>query len=137
VHNARTMGCLSAFGVRVRQAPLSFAATYRVSVWADAARTRLIERREGKFFVAPSGRKVAAEHLRAVLSRLEDVGGEINAYTTKEETCIYTSFMKEDYSRALELLKDINWDGVLSIECEAAPGKIEQSIEWLRKEISR
>jgi predicted Zn-dependent peptidase len=42
-----------------------------------------------------------------ILSRLEDVGGEINAYTTKEETCVYASFMKEDYPRAMELLQDI------------------------------
>ena len=49
-------------------------------------------------------RKRKAYH---IISRLEDVGGEINAYTTKEETCIYASFMKEDYSRATELLKDI------------------------------
>jgi len=49
-------------------------------------------------------RKRKAYH---ILSRLEDVGGEINAYTTKEETCIYGSFMKEDYSRAMELLVDI------------------------------
>ncbi len=27
-----------------------------------------------------------------ILSRLDAVGGEINAYTTKEETCIYASF---------------------------------------------
>jgi predicted Zn-dependent peptidase len=47
-----------------------------------------------------------------IISRLEDVGGEINAYTTKEETCIYASFLKEDYSRALELLKDIVFDSV-------------------------
>lgn len=52
-------------------------------------------------------RKRKAYH---VISRLEDVGGEINAYTTKEETCVYASFMKEDYSRAIELLKDIIFD---------------------------
>ena len=49
-------------------------------------------------------RKRKAYH---ILSRLEDVGGEINAYTTKEETCVYASFMKEDYARAMELLQDI------------------------------
>ena len=27
-----------------------------------------------------------------ILSRIEDVGGELNAYTTKEDTCIYASF---------------------------------------------
>jgi len=47
-----------------------------------------------------------------IISRLEDVGGELNAYTTKEETCIYASFLKEDYSRALDLLKDIVFDSV-------------------------
>jgi predicted Zn-dependent peptidase len=52
-------------------------------------------------------RKRKAYH---IISRLEDVGGEINAYTTKEETCVYASFLKEDYSRALELLKDIVFD---------------------------
>ncbi len=49
-------------------------------------------------------RKRKAYH---IISRLEDVGGEINAYTTKEETCVYASFMKEDYGRAMELLHDI------------------------------
>ncbi|MCK4292109.1 MAG: sugar phosphate isomerase/epimerase [Planctomycetes bacterium] len=43
----------------------------------------------------------------------------------------------ENIAGCIELLKEIDWDGWLSIECEAAPGKIEQSIEWLRKEIAR
>jgi sugar phosphate isomerase/epimerase len=43
----------------------------------------------------------------------------------------------ENIAGCIELLKEIDWDGVLSIECEAAPGKVEQSIEWLRKEIAR
>ena len=42
-----------------------------------------------------------------IISRLEDVGGEINAYTTKEETAIYASFLKEDYKKAIELIQDI------------------------------
>lgn len=42
-----------------------------------------------------------------IISRLEDVGGEINAYTTKEETAIYASFLKQDYRRAIELIQDI------------------------------
>ncbi|HHJ09475.1 MAG TPA: insulinase family protein [Bacteroidetes bacterium] len=42
-----------------------------------------------------------------ILSRMEDVGGELNAYTTKEETFLYASFLKEDYPRAMELLADI------------------------------
>lgn len=42
-----------------------------------------------------------------VLSRLDSVGGEINAYTSKEEICIYASFTKNHVQRASELLADI------------------------------
>lgn len=42
-----------------------------------------------------------------ILSRMENVGGEINAYTTKEETVIYCTFFNEYYGRALELISDI------------------------------
>ena len=47
-----------------------------------------------------------------ILSRIEDVGGELNAYTTKEDTCIYASFLARDYERALELFADIVFHSV-------------------------
>lgn len=45
-----------------------------------------------------------------VLSRLDSVGGELNAYTTKEEICIYGSFSPEHLDRATELLYDITFN---------------------------
>ena len=42
-----------------------------------------------------------------ILSRLEDVGGEIDAYTSKEDTVVYASFLKKYFDRAAELLSDI------------------------------
>lgn len=48
-----------------------------------------------------------------ILSRLEDVGGELNAYTTKEETWFYASFMKQYYERSIELLSDIIFNSTL------------------------
>ena len=48
-----------------------------------------------------------------ILSRLEDVGGELNAYTTKEETAIHASFIKGDYERAVEIISDIAFNSVL------------------------
>jgi predicted Zn-dependent peptidase len=42
-----------------------------------------------------------------ILSRLDDVGGEINAFTTREDISIYASFLNEYYERAIELLFDI------------------------------
>jgi predicted Zn-dependent peptidase len=43
-----------------------------------------------------------------VLSRLDSVGGELNAFTSKEEMCLYSSFTKNHLDRAAELLADIS-----------------------------
>ena len=42
-----------------------------------------------------------------ILNRMENVGGDLNAYTNKEETVVYSAFLKEHFSRAAELLTDI------------------------------
>ena len=43
-----------------------------------------------------------------ILSRIDAVGGELNAYTAKEEMCLYASFSKEHTQRAIDLLADIS-----------------------------
>lgn len=47
-----------------------------------------------------------------VLSRLDDIGGEIDAFTTKEETCISASFMNKFYERTIELFNDVVFNSV-------------------------
>ncbi|GHT53639.1 peptidase M16 [Bacteroidia bacterium] len=42
-----------------------------------------------------------------ILNRMEAVGGELNAYTTKEETFIYSVCLSDDVERAMELLSDL------------------------------
>ena len=42
-----------------------------------------------------------------ILNRMENVGGDLNAYTNKEETVIYSAFLTEHFGRAFELLVDI------------------------------
>jgi predicted Zn-dependent peptidase len=42
-----------------------------------------------------------------ILNRMETVGGDINAYTNKEETMVYAAFLKEHLPRAVDLLTDI------------------------------
>lgn len=44
-----------------------------------------------------------------ILNRLDVVGGELNAYTTKEETCVYASVLNEHLDRAIELISDITF----------------------------
>ena len=49
------------------------------------------------------------EHRKAyhILNRIDGVGGELNAFTTKEETCVYASSLSEHLERCLELFADI------------------------------
>ena len=42
-----------------------------------------------------------------ILSCLDNVGGDLNAFTTKEETCIQATFLKQHYKRSLNLFADI------------------------------
>lgn len=42
-----------------------------------------------------------------ILSCLENVGGDLNAFTTKEETCIHASFLKEHINKAMDLFADV------------------------------
>ena len=49
-------------------------------------------------------KKRRAHHIS---NRMENVGGDLNAFTTKEETFIYSTFLKEYFPRAVELLGDI------------------------------
>lgn len=44
-----------------------------------------------------------------ILSHMENVGGEINAFTTKEDTCIYTSFLNKFLERAIDIMSDITF----------------------------
>lgn len=74
---------------------------------------------------------------------IKDVSEELAKAVRGGETGIASSVVAigegvnaDNISGCIELLKEMDWDGVLSIECEAAPGKVEQSLEWLRGQIS-
>lgn len=47
-----------------------------------------------------------------ILNRLDSVGGELNAYTTKEKICFYASALDKHTENAFELLQDITFDSV-------------------------
>ena len=49
------------------------------------------------------------QHRRAhhILNRIDGVGGELNAFTTKEETALYASSLPQHLDRCLELFADI------------------------------
>lgn len=39
--------------------------------------------------------------------RLENLGGELNAFTTKEDTTLHATVLRSDFSKAVELLSDV------------------------------
>ncbi len=49
------------------------------------------------------------EHRRSyhIRNRIDGVGGELDAFTTKEETCVYASALTQHLERCLELFSDI------------------------------
>lgn len=47
-----------------------------------------------------------------ILNRLDSVGGELNAYTTKEKICFYASVLTEYFPKAFDLLADITFDSI-------------------------
>lgn len=47
-----------------------------------------------------------------ILNRMEAVGGDLNAYTNKEEMVVYSAFLSQDLARAVELLTDIVFHSV-------------------------
>ena len=46
-------------------------------------------------------------HSHHIRNRIDGVGGELDAFTTKEETCVYASALSEHLERCLELFADI------------------------------
>ncbi len=65
-----------------------------------------------------------------ILSRIDSVGGELNAYTAKEEMCLHASFSKEHTAKAIDLLSDI------SIHSIFPPKEIEKEKEVILDELN-
>ena len=118
-------------GIRLVHAPLASEVAYCGLLFNTGSRDES-EDEEGlahfiEHVVFKGTQKRKAWH---ILSRLEDVGGELNAYTTKEETFLYASFLKEDLDRAAELLADIAFHSVFP------PAEIEREKEVVLDEIN-
>ena len=65
-----------------------------------------------------------------IINRMEAVGGEINAYTNKEETVIYSIFLEEYFERAFELLTDLTFHSTFPEQ------EIEKEIDVILDEIN-
>lgn len=57
-------------------------------------------------------KRTARRSTNQILNRLELVGADLNAYTTKEYTCIHASFLNKHLERSLDLFEDILFHSV-------------------------
>ncbi len=67
---------------------------------------------EGKFGVAHFiehllFKRTEKRSTQQIIDHLESVGGDLNAYTTKEYTCVHASILRPYLNRALDLFEDI------------------------------
>jgi predicted Zn-dependent peptidase len=65
-----------------------------------------------------------------ILNRIEAIGGELNAYTSREKTCFYSSTLKRYFDRSVDLLTDIVFRPVFPpLEIEKEKSVIIEEIE--------
>ena len=60
-------------------------------------------------------KETTSKNTSQILNRLEVVGGDLNAYTSKEYTCLHASFLKKYLERAVELLQDISFNSTFPL----------------------
>ncbi len=65
-----------------------------------------------------------------IIDRLDSLGGELNAYTTKEKICFYASVLDNHLDKAVELLCDITFNSVF------APAQIDKERMVILEEMS-
>ena len=65
-----------------------------------------------------------------ILNRIESVGGELNAYTSREKTCFYSMVSKKYFDRSVELLTDVVFNPIFPAnEIEKEKNVIVEEIE--------
>lgn len=65
-----------------------------------------------------------------ILNRIESVGGELNAYTSREKTCFYSMVSRKYFDRSVELLTDVVFNPIFPVhEIEKEKSVIVEEIE--------
>lgn len=103
-------------GLRVATETVPFAETATVGVWIDAGSRYETEANNGTahflehmFFKGTKERNV-----KQLEVEIENMGGHLNAYTSREQTCYYAKTAKADVGKAVDVLADILQNSSLS-----------------------
>ena len=101
-------------GITVATQNFDHVESVSVGVWIKAGTRNELEHEHGiahmlEHMAFKGTKRRKAYH---ILNRLDSVGGELNAYTTKEKICFYASVLDTYYINAVELLTDITFDSI-------------------------
>ena len=118
-------------GLRVASETTTGAETATVGVWIDAGSRFETEANNGSaHFLEHMAFKGTAKRKQAQLEvEIENMGGHLNAYTSREQTVYYAKVFKRDVGRAVEILSDILLSSNLS------PDAIEREREVILREM--
>ena len=96
-------------GIRLVHKPTSNGQTAHFGLTVNAGSRDELENEQGLAHFIEHSLLEGTKRRRAfhILSRVDSVGAELNAYTTKEETVIYASFLLNHFERAIEVIADI------------------------------
>lgn len=116
-------------GLRVGTEATPFAETATVGVWIDAGSRYETDATNGSahFLEHMAFKGTKSRSMKGLEQEIEDMGGHLNAYTSREQTCYHAKVFKKDVPKALDILADIIQNSHLS----------EQDIERERGTIMR
>ncbi len=96
-------------GLRVASDPMPHLHTASVGIWVDAGSRHESADNNGVAHMLEHMAFKGTERRSAVqiAEEIEAVGGHLNAYTSREQTCYYARIMQDDLPLALDILADI------------------------------
>ncbi|KAK9846657.1 hypothetical protein WJX81_008604 [Elliptochloris bilobata] len=96
-------------GLRVASEATPFSETAVVGVWIDAGSRYETAANNGAahFLEHMAFKGTKSRSVRQLEVEIEDMGGHLNAYTSRETTCYYAKVFKADVPKAVDILSDI------------------------------
>jgi processing peptidase subunit beta len=103
-------------GLRVGTETTPFAETATVGVWIDAGSRYETEANNGSahFLEHMAFKGTRSRNSKELELEIEDMGGHLNAYTSREQTCYHAKVFKKDVPKAINILSDIIQNSHLS-----------------------
>lgn len=111
-------------GVRIIHEFMPQVRSVSLGIWVQAGSNDELQEEAGlaHFIEHMLFKGTKTETAKSIAEQFDRMGGELNAFTSKEATCLHTTVLTEDAERALELLADMLFDSTFK-EAEIAKEK--------------